>query len=205
MSATPTNRDGYAGQQQPSDAASDFAVINFMIRQFLGRVWTMMPVKVMAVNTDAQTVDVLPLVKQMDGQGQTTSHGTIFGIQYSRDQGGTSAIIIDPVIGDIGTCVFSHRDISAVKTNKAESQPGSYRRFNPSDGVYHGGILNIDPTQFIRMSPSGGIELVSPTKVSITAPEIDTTGVLKNNGVIVGSTHTHSGVTSGGGTSGPPT
>lgn len=207
---TPTSRDGYAGQQYPADSASLFNVIMFMIRQFMGQVWTMLPVKIVSVDTAAQTVSVLPLVKMQDGAGQVTSHGTIFGIQYWRQQGGISATIIDPVVGDIGICIFAQRDISAVKANRAESQPGSYRRFDPADGVYFGGILNADPTQFVRMT-ADGIEITSPMKVTITAPTIEldgnvtSTGTLQNNGKSVGSTHTHTGVTTGGGTSGPPT
>jgi hypothetical protein len=48
------------------------------------------------------------------------------------------------------------------------------------------------------------------TAVEITADTVDitgdvaTVGTLTNNGVNVGSTHTHGGVQTGGGTSGPP-
>lgn len=206
----PTNQTGYAGQEQLWANTSFFNLIFTFFTQFMGAVWTMMPVQVTAVDTDAQTVSVLPLVKQMDGQGQTTSHDPINGIPFWRLQGGISGVITDPAVDDIGICIFAQRDISAVKANKAESQPGSFGRFDPADGVYFGGMLNVDPTQFVRMTAEG-IEITSPMKVTITAPTIEldgnvtSTGTFKNNDVPVGSTHAHSGVTSGGGTSGPPT
>ena len=52
-------------------------------------------------------------------------------------------------------------------------------------------------------APAGAIKLTAPS-IQIVG-DVAITGALTNNGVNVGSTHTHSGVDTGAGTSGPPT
>jgi phage gp45-like len=103
-----------------------------------------------------------------------------------------------------------------------------------ADGLYFGGLLNGTPAQYVQFT-EGGINIVSPSKVTVVAPavevdasatitynsplitlngtvaqgngsfggttswkgnmhivgDVDIDGVLKNNGVPVGSTHTH--------------
>jgi hypothetical protein len=199
---------GRQGFQDYNSGASEFNAVSFVVSQLIGRVGTATAVRVVAVTnaggvTPVGFVDVLPLVNQVDGAGNATPHGTIHGLPYSRLQGGANAVILDPQVGDIGVAVFASRDISSVKANRAQANPGSRRRFDMADGMYVGAILNAAPTQYVRFSTLG-VEIVSPTRVTITAPNIDTTGVLTNNGHAIGSTHLHTGVQGGGGTSGPP-
>lgn len=207
------NQFGY-GQQEPEDSMTDFNVMHFVVKQLLGAVCTATVVQIKKVTnaggvSPVGLLDVQPLVNMVDGAGNATAHGTIFNLPYFRLQGGADAIILDPKVGDLGLAIFADRDISAVKTTKARANPGSSRRFDWADGLYLGGFLNGVPTQYIRFF-SGGIEMVSPTKVKIQAPTIElagnvaSTGTLTNNGKAVGSMHTHTGVTVGAGISGPP-
>lgn len=204
----------YTGFQDGNSGASQFNAMAFVVKQMMAGMGTSMPVKVVAVTnagalSPAGTVDVLPLVNQVDGDGNATPHGTIYGLPYSRMHGGTNAVIMDPVIGDIGIVVFASRDISSVKANKAQANPGSGRRFDHADGMYVGGLLNGTPSQYVQFNASG-ISLTSPVKVTITAPDIDlvgnvaTTGTLQNNGHDVGSTHKHTNTQPGSGLSGVP-
>jgi hypothetical protein len=147
------------GQADPNDSASDFNSVEFHVRQLMAQLDTMKLVEVQAVhpgqNGAPGTVDVLPLVNQIDGNGNATPHGTVFGLPWFRLQGGVNAIVIDPVVGDIGYVVASDRDISAVKSSGAQANPGSLRKFDIADGVYVGGCLNAAPTQFIQFTDSG--------------------------------------------------
>src|SRR5579863_7836618 len=102
---------GY-GQMEPSDIASEFNLLWFIIQQALGYVRTAIPVQVKSVTTALPVgtafvgiVSVQPLVNQIDGLGNSTPHGTIFNIPYSRLQGGSNAIIMDPAVNDIGLMV----------------------------------------------------------------------------------------------------
>jgi hypothetical protein len=144
-----------------------------MIQQMLANVQTAALVQVRACSNDegispAGTVDVQILVNQIDGQGHPTPHVTMYGLPYLRVQGGANAVIIDPQIGDIGIAVFASRDITNVKSTKAQANPGSYRMHDFSDGMYLGGILNGIPTQYVQLS-SSGISIVSPAAVTIKA------------------------------------
>lgn len=154
------------GHQRPSDAAHPINAVDFHIRQRIARMNTMKLVQVMKVTgggvAPAGTVDVLPLVSQIDGNRNITKHGIVPGLPWSRLQGGANAIICDPQVDDIGWVVASDRDISAVKNTMPGGQipnagftPGSLRQFNIADGVYAGGCLNVTPTQYVVFTATG--------------------------------------------------
>jgi len=167
---------GWSGPQDMHSTATPFNESWFMIQQMIGKIATAEMVRVEAVDTAALTVDVLPLVYQVDGQGQAYPHATIHKFPYLRLQGGTrGAVIIDPQPGDIGLAVFCARDISTVKATKAPGLPGSRRRFDWADGVYFGGMLNGAPTQYVEFTDAG-ITLKTPNTVTIDAPTAEFTG-----------------------------
>lgn len=162
---------GY-GQQDPNDSASDFNLITFIVRQMMAQLDTMKLVQVKAVHggggaiAAAGTVDVLLLVNQLDGNGNATQQGTVYGLPWYRLQGGKNAVICDPLVGDIGFVVCADRDISAVKNSKAQANPGSLRKFDIADGIYVGGILNAVPDQYLAFA-DGKITLADKNGNSI--------------------------------------
>lgn len=190
-----------------------------------------MPVQVISVSnagglSPVGTVNVQPLVNVVDGAGNSSPHGIIYNVPYMRIQGGSNGVIIDPQVNDIGIAVVCDRDISTVQNvgksinpatgHNYTSAPGSNRKNDMSDMVYLMTIIGAAPTQYIQFN-SAGITITSPTTVTINATDIKingkltvagdvaTTGTLTNNSKNVGSTHTHSGVTTGSGTTGAPT
>jgi hypothetical protein len=225
---------GYPGQASYWASTSEYNAQVFLVQQILGSVRTATLVQIKAVsNTDTVspvgTVDVLPLVNMMDGLNNASKHITVYGLPYFRLQGGKNAIIVDPQVGDIGIAVFADRDISAVKANKKQSNPGSGRRFDMADGIYIGGVLNAAPTQYVQFTIDGsgnpnGINIFdangNKVEMSSTGTKITdlngnimnmtsagfafTTTAFKVNGVNVGDTHKHSGVQTGGGNTGNP-
>lgn len=222
--------------QQPSDVANEYATTRFIIEALLSRVSTCTLVRVVACTNDGGlsavgTVDVQPLVNQIAGDGSAWPHGQLFRLPYCRAQGGVNAVILDPQPNDIGLVVFASRDISAIKSDAGKAQaanpatrglnPGTKRQFDMSDGLYIGGLLNGTPEQFVRFH-AGGLELLSPTKITLDAPTIElkgdvvqtdgditATGSITAEGDVVGEgislhDHTHGGVTAGGGNTAPP-
>jgi phage baseplate assembly protein gpV len=178
---------GYQGPQGPNSHTSDYNAQLFVIQQVLSAISTAKLVQIQSVTNSGGVspvgfVDVLPLVNQLDGSSNAVPHGVVHNIPYFRLQGGTDAVILDPKVGDIGICVFSDRDISAVKNTKAVANPGSKRRFDMADGLYIGGVLNGAPVQYMQFS-SAGINVVSPTKITLQAPlvEIDASTSLTVN------------------------
>jgi hypothetical protein len=167
---------GYRGTADATSGGSDYNANLFLIHQVLATVSTAKLVQVKAVTNAGDDspvgfVDVLPLVNQLDGENNSVPHGIVHNIPYFRLQGGTNAVILDPQVDDIGLCIFSDRDISSVKNTKAVSNPGSMRRFDMADGLYLGGYLNGTPQQYVAFS-SSGIDIVSPTQIRMSAPNI---------------------------------
>lgn len=138
----------------------------FVIMNLIGRINTATLVRVLAVQPTAGKVGfvtVQPLVLGATTGGQPIEEAPLYGVPYARLQGGASAVILDPAIGDIGIALFAQRDISNVKATCQESLPGTDRQYSESDALYIGQCLNGDPTQFVRFHPNaGGIDIVSP-------------------------------------------
>lgn len=209
---SPSQKDNSVpnGQQRPSSTWGDFNNSAFVIQQALAKLQTATLVRIEACSNAGTLspvgfVDVTPLVNQLDAQGNPTPHVTVYNVPYFRMQGGANAVIIDPQKGDIGICIFASRDISKVKTTRKQANPGSFRQYSFSDGLYVGGVLNGTPAQFVQFTTEG-IKLHSPAKITLDAPTVEivatdvaiTSTTLKHNGVNIGSTHKHGGVTAGG-------
>lgn len=164
------------GLIRPEQVLGGAGEIEFIISMLLNRIQTVTLVQVKAVNATGVnlvgTVDVQPMVAQLDGAGNAHAHGIIHNIPYFRLQGGADAIIIDPKVGDIGMCGFCSRDISSVKANKAPSAPQSRRKFDYADGLYFGGFLNGVPSQYIFFKESG-IDVVSTGKIYMKGTSIE--------------------------------
>ena len=213
------NSDSYVGKESATSTANEFNAQTFVIKQILsGRNFAAL-VQVKSVTnagglSTSGTVNVLPLVNQVDGNNRPMPHGVVIGLPYMRLQGGANAIILDPQVGDIGLAIFADRDISSVKSKKGQANPGSSRRGSMSDGLYVGGFLNGLPTQYVQFN-AAGISVVSPVAVTITAPAINSTGTWNHTGTLMASvdvigggkslkTHIHSGVAAGSANTGAP-
>ena len=196
------------------DTTTEFGRMGFVVRSIMAQQATTTLVIVRAVEDGS--VDVQPMVAQVDGAGNAVDHGVIHGLPVWRLQGGNSAVIVEPAVGDIGLAVFASTDISNVKRAKEPTTPGSFRRFDWSDGIYLGGLLNAPASQFVRMDAAGiTITVADGQPVTINADTVSMSGDLTVTGSITSGpgstfdgvafdTHTHGGVTTGGGTSGPP-
>lgn len=164
------------GLLKPDQVLGGTGEFEFIISGIINRIQTVTLVQVKAVNAtgvgSVGTVDVQPMVAQLDGAGNAHAHGIIHNIPYFRLQGGANAIIIDPKVGDIGMCGFCSRDISSVKSNKSPSAPQSRRKFDYADGLYFGGFLNGVPSQYLFFKDSG-IDVVSTGKIYMTGSSIE--------------------------------
>ena len=246
---------GYTGQQLPGDTLGEFNATRAIAQAMIARINTCTLVQIVSVTNAGELspvgfVDVSPLVNQLDGAAKSTPHGIVHSLPYFRLQGGANAVILDPQVGDIGIAVFADRDISAVSSAKAAANPGSGRRFDMSDGLYLGGVLNGVPSQYVQFNATG-VTVRSPSKITLSAPLVEVAattkfnvispasefsgtvtirglltwvagmagsvgsgvaavitgaiqfvGTLTSNGKRIDDTHTHSGVQTGGGSTG---
>ncbi len=174
----------YPGQHIPSTPTSPFNERHFHIERVLSRVSTATLAQVKKVTTTGQVaavgqVDLLPLVNMQDGTGKQFKHQVVHNIPYFRLQGGTKAIILDPKVNDIGIAVFADRDISAVKKNKKQGPPGSWRRFDFADGLFFPCFLGGQPTSYVQFKDDGTI-VVSPDNGTTTVT-VDHAGKVQAN------------------------
>lgn len=209
------------GKKKLNSASSEFNVLSFLIEQHIKGINTCELVRVVNVNTD-KTVDILPLLNQIDGLGQAVPQSSVYQIPYGRIQAGTNGLVIEPQVGDIGLCVYCQRDISGIKTIKGQANPLSDRYFSPSDGVYVCSVasLNKEPVRFIHFKQDGieingnGNVTVNAVKATIDCP-VAINGDLTVNGNVTAAgdvkavavsllTHIHGGVTAGDKTTGGP-
>lgn len=206
----------------------------FLIENVIkNRVNTAIPVIVTSVNaggsdSPAGRVTVRALVNQRDAEGNILPPSELFEVPYSRIQGGVAAIVIDPIPGDIGLAVFAQQDSSNVTAGTAAPvTAGSFRYFDMADGFYIGGFLNQAPSIYMELAQDGTAVVHAPQKIRLESPLIEITGqmvqtgedssegsvmvngftniggTVVSNGVVL-ETHTHGGVTPGGGNTGQP-
>jgi hypothetical protein len=190
MAAKP---DGYVGFRGNAGDGSEINALRFVMQSVLSEVATSMVVKVAGVRSNGEvappgTIDVVPVVHQIDGMGNTHPHGTIFNVPYHRPQNGTNGIIMDPKAGDVGVIVCASRDISSVKANKGDaSAPGSFRRHDLADALYVGTVIAKDaPEQYVQFTDDG-LTLLTPkiltikcdtmvinadTSITLTSPQV---------------------------------
>lgn len=171
-----SNPDGYIGSTGGEQLSSEYNALAAIVRAILSGRANVALVQVIRVDAGTPqstgTVDVQPMVNQLDGEGAAIPHGTINGLPWMTLQAGPNAVLLQPEVGDRGLCVFADRDISTVKSTRAIANPGSLRQDDMADGLYIGGFLNDDPTQWIKMD-AAGIVLHSPVKVRLEAPLVE--------------------------------
>jgi hypothetical protein len=177
----------------------------FASQQMMNLISTATLVKVASITNKGEnkavgTMSVTPLINMLDGAGRAFKHGNVNNVIYCRMQGGKNAIILDPKVGDIGLVVFADRDISAVKKNKAQSNPGSGRRNDMADGIYVMTVLGDSPENSVRFTDEGDIFVTvgadNPSALVVTKdyvqmkkkgqPDLHFTVDIKNGQLLVG-------------------
>lgn len=154
-----TNQPAF-GNQTIFSNKSDYNSLVFLFNQLLLQKHTMTLVQVKSFDESKLSVNVQPLVTMIDGSGNSVPYGILYSLPVMRLQGGNSGIICNPKKNDIGLAIFADRDITKVVNTKSESAPDSFRVMSMSDGVYLSGLLNSEPTQYIKFF-AGGIDIMT--------------------------------------------
>ena len=178
--------------------------LEFLIKTLTRDMSTALPVIVTAVQAGdtnaAGYVDARPLVAQIDAWGNSIPMAAIHHLPYFRLQAGRAAVVIDPVIGDIGLAVFAQSDCSNVRQGANQTvQPGSWRKFDQADGFYVGGFLNTSVDTFVRLAQDGTVKVKAPGNMTIDAPRVTFKGDITLEGDMTAGgfsylEHTHTGV-----------
>lgn len=187
-----------------SAQTSDAENLSYVFKKLLSGAFFIELVEVTAIRGTAPNlvVDVMPLVTRTDPSGATIQNSEIFNVPVFRLQRGMSAVIMNPVPGDIGMIAICDRDNSIARANRKQSVPGSKRMHSKSDALYLGGFLNSQPAEYVEFT-SSGINIKSPGTVNINGLKVLPDGRLQLvDGSIVDG-HDHGGVQSGGSRTAP--
>lgn len=152
----------------PTDYVDEYNGLIYIINAVISdRVRGAEIVKVIANNGDG-TIDVLPIVKNVDAEENAIEETPIFNVKYMEWQYGINAFQAEPAIGDIGLLVVCTKDTKNVKSGIV----GDLGTFELESGIYFGGIkgLNVPATQFIKMDESG-ITITTPKTITVNAEE----------------------------------
>ncbi len=136
-------------------------------------------------------VDLLPLMTQVDATGAGIDNSIVHNCPVFRLQRGASAVVMDPVPGDIGYAAICDGDTTLVRRNREPAVPGSKREHSMSDGIYMGGLLNAVPTEYIQFLGNqinivtpGSLQVNAPNGATFTMPNLHVTGDITSGGNI---------------------
>ncbi len=184
----------------PVDTSCDANMLGYVFSRLIGNMTFVKIVRVIDVNTSSGVVDLEGLLYTVNANGESLNDGgRYFSIPYLRLQRGVSAVVMNPVVGDVGLMVCCDRDITGIKDNKTASVPTSNRLHSAADGIYLTSIacLSEAPAQYVAFHDSG-IDIQSPGVVNINGMKILPDGRLQLvDGSIVDG-HRHGGVLHGG-------
>jgi hypothetical protein len=179
---------------------SPYNSLSFMIQQAIReQVNTCIICKVVGVSDGY--VDVLPLVTQVSGKDEAIAPTTLYHLPFMRYHAGIAAVILNPVVGDIGLAVFAGKDCSNVKVGTSEPvPPASFRDNSMANGFYIGGFLNQAPSVFVELTQDGAVNITAPGGVNIDGNVTVSGDVVASGKSLVN--HVHTG--DSGGTTSPP-
>jgi hypothetical protein len=196
-------------------------------------IWTALPGVIQSFNAGAATVTVQPAIQgQFRGRdGTTTSRDMplLVDVPVVFPRGGGVTLTFPIAVGDECLVVFASRcidgwwqqggsqpqiDARMHDLSDGFAVPGPFSQKTKIGGIATGSaqLRSDDGNTYVEVL-AGHVNVRSATAVTLQAPSVTITSddvqingaSLKHNGKNVGSTHTHTGVQPGGGTSGPPT
>ena len=195
-------------------------------------IWTALPAIVVAANLAAQTVSAQPTIQGTitgpDGVARNVNLPLLVDVPIVWPRAGGFALTFPVAPGDEVLIVFASRCIDSWWQSGGIGAPAEVRMHDLSDGFAIlaptsqpkrlGGVSSSNVqlrdsagSTFVEITPSGAVNIVAATSINLTAPSIKFHGEVQHdggsmvsNGITYG-THRHTGVQTGGGTSGGPT
>lgn len=209
--------------QIPSVDFADLGTLGGTFRAILKK-WLqatdgMLPATVIAVSDDRNWVTVEPNILVLGTDGSTTVRGQIAKVPVFTMGAGNFVLSWPIKPGDLGWIQANDRDISLYVQANQQAQPNTDRLHSFSDAVFYPDkarqwtLADEDADRAVWQSLDGTvkvamgtdkIKITHPTLVEIDCPLVHVIGGDVRADSISLKTHTHSGVTTGSGNTGPP-
>lgn len=184
-----------------------------------GSVDGMLPATVIAADAKREYATVQPLIMVLGTNGSTTSRAQIAKVPIFNAGAGGFVLSFPIKPGDLGWIIASDRDISLYLQSNKEAPPNTGRLHTFNDGLFvpdaarQWVLADEDADNAVWQSLDGvtkvalgadKITITHPTLVEVHCPLVHVIGGdVKADGISL-KTHTHSGVTTGSGDTGPP-
>lgn len=190
------------------------------------QIWTTMPGIVANVRWSEMTVDVQPAIKGVltdeNGKLEFVNYPKLIHVPLVFPSAGGFILTLPIAVGDEVLVSWACRCIDSWWQSGGIQKPMEARMHDMSDGFAIPGpcsqpnvvpsisttaaqLRNTAGTQYVSLKADGTIEIKSTT-TTITGNLAVTGSITSNTGTVphILGTHVHSGVTTGGGNSGPP-
>ena len=176
----------------------------------IANLWTALPAVIVSVDYTKQTLTAQPTIMGIatDKNGKVTNvkMPLLVDVPFQSFGGAGFVVTMPNLEGSECLIVFSSRCIDGWWLNGGVQSQIDQRMHDLSDGM---AILGFNSQK--RLIPNYSTTAVEvrtfdgATKIALSSSGVDiTSGHLKHNGVNIGATHTHSGVTSGTANTGAP-
>lgn len=214
----------------PANIGSLGGTFREILRKMLQSTDGMLPATVIAADADRNYATVRPQIMVLGTDNTLTSRAQIARVPIFTIGAGGFVLTFPVKPGDTGWILASDRDISLYLQAGKEAGPNTRRLHSFEDGLFipdaareytlagddtdRAVLQNLDGTVRIAIGDDR-VKITAPL-VQIVAPSVTMSGNLIVTGTITGltdvvagtksgKTHTHGGVTVGGGTTGAPT
>jgi hypothetical protein len=189
----------------PADNGTLAGTMQFAFKKMMQQVDGMMPAQVIAYDRTTNRVQVQIMITQITTSGTQIPRSQVASIPVIVLGGGGFVLSFPIKPGDFGWILASDRDTSLFLQSAAQSPPNTMRLKSFSDGVFIPSLmtsLTIDGDDVDKITiqsadsltkisiGNDSIDIVSPVKININAPDImidlgDDTNILNVNGSIV--------------------
>jgi len=151
-------------KQTYNDRANLFNQLVYLINTRLSMLNTLKICTVVAFH--GNTIDVRPMLTEIDGNGNQIEQSILYGIPILQIQGGTSGLKIEYKENDIVLCAFCDKDIQSLVRSKKTSAPTTDLITPLNSGICIGAVLFNEATIYIEITDK--IYLNGNTEVSGT-------------------------------------
>jgi len=173
---------------------------------------TCLPGIIVSFDPVTQTASVQPAVQRVFTDRGAVNLPVCVDVPVAFPGGGDFWLTFPVKHGDECILLFSERAIDYWHVNGGTQLPAEYRLHDLSDGLAQVG-LNSQPKRLSDLQMDGAelrtrdrgtyLRLTNGT-IYLHGNVVQTGGSITSNGKVIDNTHIHTGVTPGGGTSGPP-
>lgn len=211
------------------DPANDDSLLGMarqILDKFLSQIDDMLPARVLSYDRASNRATVLPMVKLLTTDNRQIGRAQVASVPVMLFGGDGVALSFNLKAGDLGWIKANDRDISILTQSYRDSAPNTLRKHSFQDAVFipdvmHGLTLNAeDEENAVLQTLDGSVRVaIWPDRLKLSAgalsitlgpTQIEVVGHVNiPDGVMIGGiefgTHKHTGVISGGDTSGGPT